>query len=382
MEGENTLFAMFSLSEPYRSLKNRVEKFAQSYDESLDETPPLHDRLNDFADEGLYNWLFPPEYGGSLEVEYDVLALSIIREVLSYYGTNLDNAFISQALGGYPIYQFGNDDQKQQYLPLIASGELLPAFAITEPEAGSDVASIKSRAIKKDDRYILNGEKKFISYALKADLFIVFAKTQPDEGSKGISAFVVPAHKEGIEREGHDVITEHEMANLTFKDVEVPMENRIGEEGDGMSIALRNLEIFRTTVGAAAVGMAQAALDVSVNRVKQRSQFGKTLSKFQGIQFKIADMATKVRSSRLMVYSAAAAKNNQTEARTETSMAKLHATERASEVIDEAVQIFGGDGVSKGFRVEELYREIRPLLIYEGTSEIQKLIISREFLRS
>ncbi len=371
---------MFSLPPEHRDLRDDVQEFARRYDRASDETPDFHQRIHDFAEEGLYNRLFPPEYGGELEGDYDVLALSLIREALAYYGTYLDNAFISQGLGGYPIYRFGSEDQKQRYLPGIAAGELLPAFAITEPEAGSDVASLQARAERRDDRYVINGEKKFISYAQSADLLIVFAKTDPEAGSKGISAFIVDGDSPGIDRSPHRVIAEHEMANLTFRDVEVPVENRLGEEGEGMSVALGNLEIFRTTVGGAAVGMARAALDASVERLNQRTQFDKPLKEFQGLQFKIADMATRTRAARLMVYSAAAAKNEQGEARRETSMAKLFATERAFEVINEAVQIFGGDGVSKGSRVEELYREIRPLLIYEGTSEIQRVIIGRELL--
>jgi len=332
---------------------------------------------------GIVGYLFAQEYGGVLRnKDYEITSLCIIREELTRIDSLLDGAFTAQGLGGYPIYFYGTQEHKDVYLPAFARGEKIPAFAVTEPGAGSDVASISSVAQEEGDFFVLNGEKKFISAACSADVLVVFAKTDPQAGSKGLSAILVDPKTPGVTVKRREIIVPHDNADITFQNCRVPKKNLLGSPGDGFKIAMRNLDIFRTTVGASALGHARAALQLAVERAKERVQFGRSLSAFQAIQFKLADMATQVMAARYMVYSAAWMKDNGVEPVTmNSSMAKLFATEVAFRNVNEAVQIFGGDGVSKGCRAEKLYREVRAPLIYEGTSEIQRIVIARELMK-
>jgi acyl-CoA dehydrogenase len=294
-----------------------------------------------------------------------------------------DLAFATQALGSYPITLAGREALKKRYLPRVADGEAVMAFALTEAGAGSDVVAMQSRAVKKGGEYILNGEKRFISNAGVATVYTVFAKTDPEQGSRGLSAFVVEAGNPGFSvKELTRVMAPHPIGVIAFENCRIPEDHLLGAEGQGLSIALQTLDLLRPTVGAAACGLAGRALDEALHYASHRKQFGKSLAEFQAIQLKLADMATELDAARLLVYRAAWTKDQTgDEARIEASMAKLFATEAAQVIIDQALQIHGGVGVVVGTAVERLYREVRALRIYEGTSEIQRLQIAKELLK-
>ena len=278
----------------------------------------------------------------------------------------------------------GNEELQARYCPLIASGEKIFTICLTEPNAGSDVGAIETTAVEENDSWVLNGQKIFTSLAPDADIYTVFAKTDPDKGTRGISAFVVEKGWDGFDPgKRMDLMAAHPIGAPVFKDCSVPKENLVGEQNAGFKVSMRNLDFFRSTVGAAAVGMAQAALDEAVSYAKGRFQFGKSIAEFQSIQFKLADMATELTASRALVFRAAYIKDQGVERITlESSMAKLYATEAAWRIIDEALQVHGGYGVIKGQHVERLYREIRALRVYEGTSEIQRLVIGNMLLKA
>jgi acyl-CoA dehydrogenase len=372
----------FSWTPEQQQLREKVIRVAH---QALKEGESKGEReiVKTLAREGIVGYLFPQEYGGVLKNKaHEIISLCIIREEFTRIDSILDGAFTAQGLGGYPVYFYGTQSHKDEYLPAFARGDKIPAFAVTEPGAGSDVASISTVAQEKGDFYVLNGEKKFISAACSADVLVVFAKTDPQAGSKGLSAILVDPRTPGVTIKRREIIVPHDNADITFQNCQVPRKNLLGTPGDGFRIAMRNLDIFRTTVGASALGHARAALQLAVERAKERVQFGRPLSAFQAIQFKLADMATQVAAARYMVYSAAWMKDQGVEPVTmNSSMAKLFATEVAFRNVNEAVQIFGGDGVSKGCPVEKLYREVRPPLLYEGTSEIQRIVIARELLK-
>jgi len=312
-----------------------------------------------------------------------LVSFCLVREELARTCPNAELIFTMQGLGAGPIIVAGNEEQKQKYLPPVASGKSIITFALTEPSGGTDAASILSQAKREGDHYLLNGSKTFISMAPDADVYAVFAKTDPSKGSKGITGFIVEKGFPGfVPGERLDLIAAHPIGSIYFEDCSIPVANRLGEEGEGFKIAMQTLDFFRTTVGACAVGMAQAALEESLKYAKQRLAFGQPIAKFQLIQAKVADMAMKISAARLLVFQAAflrdGGKKNIT---AESSMAKLYATEIAQQVIDQAVQVHGGYGVCKGYLVEKLYREIRALRIYEGTSEIQHLVIANQLLR-
>jgi len=297
---------------------------------------------------------------------------------------NAELIFVMQGLGSYPIVLSGDQDLQDRYCPLIASGEKIFTICLTEPKAGSDVGAIETMAVKDNDQWVLNGQKIFTSLAPDADIYTVFAKTDPDKGTRGISAFVVEKGWEGFDPgKRMDLMAAHPIGAPVFNDCSVPQENLIGELNAGFKVSMRNLDFFRSTVGAAAVGMAQAALDEAVSYAKSRFQFGKSIAEFQSIQFKLADMATELTASRALVFRAAHIKDKGAERITlESSMAKLYATEAAWRIIDEALQIHCGYGVIKGQHVERLYREIRALRVYEGTSEIHRLVIGNMLLKA
>ena len=312
----------------------------------------------------------------------DTRSLCLIRESLCYSSSLADLMIAMQGLGSFPITLAGSADQKSKLLPHVRQGSAIFAFAITEPEAGSDVSAMQTRANLEGDSYVLNGVKTFISNAGLADFYTVFAKTDPDAGHRGISAFVIERDAPGfVFEEKIELIAPHPIGRIRFENCRVPVSSILGGEGQGFKIALTTLDTFRPTVGAAANGLAWRALDEAVKYSKQRTQFGKSISEFQATQIKIADMATELEASRLLVYKAAWQRDT-VGGRTslESAMAKLYATEAAQRVVDSAVQIHGGSGVVAGNTVEKLYREVRALRIYEGTSEIQRLVIASQIL--
>ena len=315
---------------------------------------------------------------------FDLRAFCIIRETLSYSSSLADLAFVMQGLGTYAISLAATEHVRDFWLARAAIGKAIAAFALTEPEAGSDVAALKTTARLDDDSYIIDGHKRFISNAGVADFYTVFARTGTrEDGRAEISAFIVSARMPGFSvAERTEMIAPHPIGELEFRNCKVPAEDMIGNQGDGLRLSLQTLDMFRASVGAAACGMARRALDESLFHSKSRQQFGKPLAGHQLIQAKLADMATELDAARLLVYRAAYAKDTGVEPSTrEASEAKLFATEAAGRIIDHAVQIHGGTGLVRGTVVERLYRDVRALRIYEGTSEIQKLVIATQILK-
>jgi acyl-CoA dehydrogenase len=314
----------------------------------------------------------------------DVRALCLIREALSYSSGMADLAFVMQGLGTYAISQAAPEHVRDFWLARAVEGKAVAAFALTEPDAGSDVASITTTATRDGDAYVINGRKRFISNAGVADFYTVFARTGTDvTGRASLSAFVVGAKMPGfsvVERTA--MIAAHPIGEVEFNGCRVPVEDRVGGEGDGFVLAMRTMDTFRASVGAAACGMARRALDEAVSYAKVRKQFGRPIAEHQLIQEKLADMITELDAARLLVYRAAHLKDTGAARITrEASEAKLFATEAACRIIDQAVQIHGGSGLVRGNVVERLYRDVRALRIYEGTSEIQKLIIANQLLK-
>ncbi len=329
------------------------------------------------ADGWLQHSAIDPDGGTPL----DVRTLCLIRETLARHDGLADFAFAMQGLGTGAISLFGSQEQTD-YLRQSRSGNLLTAFALSEPKSGSDVANIDTSAERDGNGYRLNGEKTWISNGGIAGLYTVFARTGEAPGAKGLSAFIVPAETPGLEIvERLDTIAPHPLARLSFADMKLPADAMIGEPGQGFKIAMSVLDVFRSTVGAAALGFARRALDESLARAKKRELFGAPLSELQMVQGHIADMALNVDAAALLVYRAAWTKDSGApRVSREAAMAKLFATDQAQDVIDRAVQIHGGDGVRKGHVVESLYREIRALRIYEGASDVQRTIIARQAL--
>lgn len=333
----------------------------------------------------LYRYLVPENAGGERTGkahDIDVRSLVLIREALGYASPLADAIFAVQGLGSYPIAIAGDAGQRGELAALIA-GDHIAAFALTEPEAGSDVASLRTEARRAGDGWILDGEKTLISNVSIADRFVVFANADPSRGRKGISAFIVPANASGLTLERQAMSIDHPIGTLRMAGCRVSGEALLGEVGDGLSLAMQTLETFRISVGAAACGMAAAALEDSIVHVTRRVQFGRPLAEQQLVQAYLAEMATELDASRLLVARAAHVKDTVGGRPTrEVAMAKMYATEAAQRIIDKAVQLHGGRGVLTGTRVEALYRDVRPLRIYEGTTEIQKLIIARSLLHA
>jgi acyl-CoA dehydrogenase len=333
---------------------------------------------------GEAGWLkacVPAAYGGLTE-RLDVRTLCLAREILARHSGLADFAFAMQGLGSGSISLYGTPELKAAYLPKIAEGWQIGAFALSEPEGGSDVAALRMTARRDGNQFVLDGRKTWISNAGIADHYVVFARTSEAPGAKGLSAFVVDAATPGLRVAARiEVIAPHPLGTLAFDRCRVPASHLLGKPGDGFKIALATLDVFRATVGAAALGFARRALDEAVARVGSREAFGQKLAGFQATQMRIADMATEIDAAALLVYRAAWTKDCVAERVTrEAAMAKLYATEAAQRVIDSAVQLWGGLGVTRGVTVERLYREIRALRIYEGTSEIQKLVIASQVL--
>lgn len=330
---------------------------------------------------GWLEYCVPAAHGGRTE-GLDVRSLCLARETLARRSGLADFAFAMQGLGSASISLFGGDELQTRYLRQVGTGARIAAFALSEPEAGSDVGALRTTAARDGNHFVLNGCKTWISNAGLAHQYVVFARTGEAPGVKGLSAFVVDADAPGLSvSERIHVIAPHPLGSLAFEDCRVPAGQLLGEPGEGFKVAMATLDIFRATVGAAALGFARRALDEALARAGAREAFGQKLAEMQLIQAKLGEMALKVDAAALLVYRAAWTKDvlGQRVSR-EASMAKLYATEAAQEVIDEAVQIFGGLGVVSGMPVERLYREIRALRIYEGTSEIQKLVIANQAL--
>ena len=378
----------FMFTEEQKKLRRRVRKFAE---EKLAPLAPVVDESEDIsldlvkllADEGLLRLTVPKEYGGDGMVS--CVNISIVREELNRICSAAASIFTMQGLGTYPITLFGTEEQKRKYLPPIGNGEKLAAFAVSEPDAGSDVARMKTTAVRDGDYYVLNGSKRWISQGPAAEIFTVFAKTDTAKGGRGISAFIVEKGTPGFDPSKRmKLMAAHCICEPRFENCRIPKENLLGEEGRGMRISMENLDMFRTTVGATAVGFAQRAYEEALSYSQKRVVFDQPLSEFQATQFKLADMATEIQAARLMVYWAAILKDRGESWRTvmtSASMAKLFATEVCHRVVDESLQIHGGAGLMKGMPIERLYRMVRSLRIYEGTSEIQRITIARGILR-
>lgn len=358
--------------------EGELARLAEEYGEINDVPDGL--RLS-LAAAGLFRHLIPTEYGG---LGLSAVRVCLAREILAGVYSPADVTLAMQGLGSYAIVVAGTNAQKQTYLPGVASGERLTTFALTEPNAGSDVSNLETVAEPVEGGYALTGRKRFISNGYSAHMAVVFAKTPSPDNPRSISAFIIEKGTKGYEVDRRlELISAHDIVSLKLDRALLPEENLIGKIGEGFSLAMQTLDFMRMTVGAAALGMGQAALGEALAYAPKRVQFGSPIARHQGILFKLADMATELEAARLLVYRAAVKKDRGSpDVTLAASMAKLYATEAAWRVIDQAVQIHGGVGVMKGSKVERLYREIRPLRIYEGTSEIQKLIISRGLFKA
>ena len=320
---------------------------------------------------------------GGVGEQIDTRAICLIRETLARHSGLADFAFAMQGLGSGAISLAGTEAQKQRYLTRVAKGEAIAAFALSEPDAGSDVAAMSCSAERVGDDYVINGEKTWISNGGIADFYVVFVRTGEAPGARGITALIVDAQTPGLAiAERIDVIAPHPLARLKFTDCRVPAAQRVGAAGEGFKVAMRTLDVFRTSVAAAALGFARRAMDESLHRATTRKMFSGVLADFQLTQAKLAQMATLIDSAALLTYRAAWQRDQGQNVTREAAMAKMTATENAQQVIDAAVQMWGGMGVMSGVTVERLYREIRALRIYEGATEVQQLIIARELLKA
>lgn len=334
--------------------------------------------LTEMGDLGFMGMLVPEAWGGS---DLGMVAYALVlEEIAAGDGACSTILSVHSSVGCAPILRFGNDDQKQRFLPKMASGEWIGGFALTEPQAGSDASALKTRARRDGDHYVIDGAKQFITSGKNGSLIIVFAVTDPSAGKKGISAFIVPTDTPGYEI----LSVEHKLGQhssdtcaLAFTDMRVPVENRLGAEGEGYRIALANLEGGRIGIAAQSVGMARAAFETARDYARQRITFGKPIIEHQAVAFRLADMATKIETARQMVLHAAALREAGKPCLTEASMAKLVASEMAEQVCSAAIQIHGGYGYLSDYPVERIYRDVRVCQIYEGTSDVQRLVIAR-----
>ena len=374
--------------EQHRSLAADVDRWASEHVPAITDTDEAHRDVDGTCrtlvrELGAAGWLryAVPASAGGVHAALDVRSLCLIRETLARYSGLADFAFAMQGLGSGAISTFGSDELKERYLPAVARGETIAAFALSEENAGSDVAAMQT-CFSNDGRRRVSGEKTWISNGGIADFYTLFAREAED--SKRITAVVVDAGSPGFSVAGRiEVIAPHPLATLRFDDCPVDEASVIGEPGGGMRVALGTLDIFRTTVGAAALGFSRRALDDATGRAQSRRMFGATLAEQPIAQERLAEMALDVDASALLVYRSAWTRDTQRQRVTrEAAMAKLFATDQAQLVIDKAVQMFGGLGVTRGSKVEELYREIRALRIYEGASEVQKIVIAREHLKN
>lgn len=338
--------------------------------------------INKMGELGLMGITTPEEYGGAgMDFTSYIIAIHELSKVSATVGVILS---VHTSVGTNPILQFGTVEQKKRFVPKLASGESLAAFCLTEPSAGSDAGAIKSRAVRDGDHYIINGSKVFITNGGEADIYIVFAVTDPSKGSRGISTFIVEKDSLGL-RIGKDEkkmgLDGSRTVSLTFEDMKVPAENLLGEEGKGFKIAMANLNIGRIGIAAQALGIADAAFEAAVGYAKERKQFGKPIAEQQAVAFKLADMATAVEGAKLLLYRAADLCSSGKPCVKEVSMAKLFASKAAVENATEAIQVFGGYGYTKDYPVERFFRDAKVTEIYEGTSEIQRIVISKQLFK-
>ena len=375
------------LNDIQKMIKKNVREFAEKdiapVAAELDQKEEYPTKiLEKMAKLGFLGVIIPQEYGGA---GLDTISYAIIVEEISRKcaSTGVITS-VHNSLVAHPIMKYGTEEQKKKYLPILAKGEKIGAFAATEPSAGSDLGAMKTTAILKGDKYIINGDKTFITSGSEAGIIIIFAVTDKSAGSKGLSAFIVENTMKGykvgsiFEKLG---INASKTSELIFEDMEVPKENLLGKEGEGFKIALATLDGGRIGIAAQAVGIAQAALDESIEYSKQREQFGRPIAKFQAIQWMIADIATRIEAARYLVYNAAYVKDKGERFSKEAAMAKLFASETAMEAVIKAVQIHGGYGYTKEYTVERLFRDAKITEIYEGTSEVQRMVIAGDLLR-
>jgi alkylation response protein AidB-like acyl-CoA dehydrogenase len=377
---------LFYLTDDQRAIRDLARKIAREriaphaahYDET--ETYP-EESMKAILESGLFGIWVPDEYGGS---DMGCLALSLVSEEIAWACAATATQYLDQPLGGLPILLAGTSEQKKKYLPRLATGELLAAYALSEPGAGSDAASLRTTAARSGDRYVLNGSKQWCTNGDHADVLTVFATVDPKKRAKGVTAFLVEKDTPGFavgKKEKKMGIRASPTVALHFTDCAVPVEQRLGAEGDGFKIAMQTLDVTRPATGAMAVGVGQAALNAAVGYAKERQQFGQPIAAFQGIQFMLADMAMLVHSSRLMVHHSARQVDAGIRGNTyEASMAKCWAADAAMKVATDAVQVFGGYGYTREYPVERFMRDAKIMQIYEGTSQIQRVIIARELL--
>ena len=374
----------FTFTSEQVQLRKKARDFAER------EIAPLAEELDaayDYPSEGMdrikrsgfYAYVVPEAYGGK---GVSSVNLCILREELAKISTFADEAFIMQGLGSNPIVRFGNEKQKAKYLPPLVDGSKMANFCLTEESSGSDVAGIQATARREGDFYVLNGRKCYVSKPGYTDISTVFAKTNPEAGGKGISAFIVDREQSSYGVKTERLTFECNIGQILMQDMRVPRENLLGEEGQGMRISLGNLDIYRPTVGAAALGMGWKALSLAIEHARNRQMFGQTLANFQVTQFKLAEMKVGLDAASLLVYRAAwLADHAQEKTTMEASIAKYYATEAAQKVVDQSLQLHGGIGLHRKSRIENLYRAVRAPRIYEGASEIQLLVIGRELMR-
>lgn len=375
------------LSEDQRVIQNAVREFAQQVvaprAADIDRTREFpSDLVARAAELGLTGLIVPEKYGGA-GLDHICFAL-FVEEIAAVSGTLAVILDVHTSVGTEPILLFGTEEQKQQYLPLLAAGEMLAAFALTESGSGSDAGSLTTSAVQRKDGWVLNGTKTFISNASKAGVYIVMARSNPQPGTRGISAFVVRGDSDGLGfgKPMHKLgLNGSATGEVILEDVFVPRDHLLGAEGHGFAIAMKALDSGRIGISAQAVGIARGALDLAVAYAKERKQFGQTISRFEGIQFMLADMATAIDASRLMTFEAASACDRGAPFTKLAAMAKLMSTDTAMRVTTDAVQIFGGYGYIKEYPVERFMRDAKATQIYEGTNQIQRIVIARELLR-
>ena len=376
----------FYLTDEQRMIRDLARKVAREkvapHAAYVDETETYPETsIQALIDAGLYGVWVPEEYGGTA---MGCLALSLASEEVAYACAATGTQYLDQALGGLPILLGGTDAQRTKYLPRLAAGELLSAYSLSEPEAGSDAAGLRTTAVRKGDHYVLNGSKQWCTNGDHAGVICVFATVDPVKRARGITAFLVEAGTPGFtvgKKEKKMGIRGSPTVALHFTDCAIPVEQRLGAEGAGFTLAMRTLDITRPATGALALGIAQAALDAAVGYARERKQFGQRIGDFQGIQFMLADMAMQVHAARLMIHHAARQVDGGFTGNTyEASMAKCWAADAAMKVATDAVQVFGGYGYTREFPVERFMRDAKIMQIYEGTNQIQRIVIARQLL--
>ncbi|MCK0169843.1 acyl-CoA dehydrogenase family protein [Aliiroseovarius sp. S1123] len=374
------------LDETQTAIRDMAAQFAQDRlwpgAEERDRTGNFpREQLTEMGELGFLGMLVPEEYGG---IELDAVTYaSVVEEVAAGDGACSTILSVHSSVGCGPIVKYGTEEQKQKYLPKLASGEWIGGFALTEPQAGSDASKLRTTAVLDGDHYVLNGAKQFISSGKNGTVIIVFAVTDKEAGSKGISAFIVETDTPGYEVvrvEEKLGLHSSDTCQLSFEDMRIPKENLLGAEGEGYKIALANLEGGRIGIASQAVGMARKSLELAIEYAQERKAFGKEIAQHQAVGFRLADMATKVEAARQLVQHAARRRDAGLPALREASMAKLFATEMAEEVCSAAIQTFGGYGYLSDYPVERIYRDVRVAQIYEGTSDIQRLVIARDLI--